>query len=244
MKKIKETIRNFLIYLSYFSCIPFLRLFFLKRKYKYLFRALAFHEIKDNQVKDFRHKIDLLEEKFHIISPEDFLNKNFSEKDLNILLTFDDGYESWMENVVPVLKEKNLSTVFFLDKSGFDLAPKLAKMGFMIGSHTLNHSRLPELGEKEMETELKASQRILSEKTGREVNLFAYPFGDKESFSLEVKEKVKSSGYEYGFTILPGFNHKDSDPLLLHRDSINVSWDDPLFLAWIWGAYDVLKNNL
>jgi len=243
MKKIKEKIRNFLIYLSYFSCIPFLRLFFLKRKYKYLFRVLTFHEIKENQIEDFKHKVDLLEEKFHIISPEDFLNRDLSEKDLNILLTFDDGYENWMENVVPILKEKNLSAVFFLDKSGFDLAPKLSKMGFMIGSHTLNHPRLPELTEKEIETELRESKRILSEKTGKEVDLFAYPFGDRESFSVNVKEKVKSLGYQYAFTILPGFSHKNSDPFLLHRDSVNVSWNDFLFLAWAWGGYDLLKGG-
>jgi len=210
-----------------------LRFLYLRKKYGPLVRVITFHEIKGNEVEAFKKKLRFLKKNFNIISPKQFCNWELSKKKLNILLTFDDGYKNWLNNVVPVLKKEGVSAIFFLDKKGFDLAPKLSQMGFEIGAHTINHLRLPELSAKELRRELKRD---------KDVKCFAYPFGDKKSFNSKVIEEIKKAGYKYAFTILPSFNHQKTDKFLMHRDSLNPRMSDILFKAWICGGYDLFKN--
>ena len=238
----KEKIRNILIMIFFFTGIPFLRYFFLKKKFKTLLRVVVFHEIKSEHVRNFQKKIVWLKNKFNLISPRDFLNKNFSKIKINILLTFDDGFESWLENVIPFLKKEKISAIFFLDKRRINLAQKLAETGFEIGSHTLSHPRLPELPLDDINKELKESKKILEQKTDKKIIFFAYPFGDIKSFNKEVIRATKEAGYKYAFTILPGFNTENTNPFLLHRDGLNVSWSNFLTLAWLLGSYDLLKK--
>ncbi len=244
MNTLKDKIRNILIVLFFLTGIPFLRFLLLKKKYKSLVRVIVFHQIRDEQTKDFERKISFLKNNFNIISPQDFLNKNFSEDKLNILLTFDDAFKDWFKNVVPVLKKEKISAIFFLDKRGFNFAKKLSEMGFEIGSHTINHLRLPGLSLEKLREELKESKEILEKEIGKEIKFFAYPFGDKDSFNRVVKEEVEKAGYKYAFTILPGFNTKGTDFYCLHRDGLNVSWSNFFFCVWLLGSYDILKKVL
>jgi peptidoglycan/xylan/chitin deacetylase (PgdA/CDA1 family) len=239
MESLKDKIRNILLILLFLSGVPLFRLFWVKKKYKTLYRVVVFHEVKDNQVKDFQEKISLFKKKFNIVSPQDFLTRNFSSKKLNILLTFDDGFESWLSNVVPILQKENILAIFFVDKRGFDLAPKLSKEGFEIGGHTLNHPMLPQLSIDDMKRELMESKKILSQKIGKEVIFFAYPFGDAKSFNSIVKEEVKKASYRYAFTTVPGINTKKTDSYLLYRDGLKLFWNNLLSLAWFYGAYDL-----
>jgi len=109
-----------------------LRFLYLRKKYGPLVRIIAFHEIKDNEVEAFKNKLKFLKNNFNIISPKDFYNKNLSDKKLNILLTFDDGYKSWLKNVIPRLEKEKISAIFFLDKREPNLAPELSKIGHEI----------------------------------------------------------------------------------------------------------------
>jgi peptidoglycan/xylan/chitin deacetylase (PgdA/CDA1 family) len=242
MESLKDKIRNTLVILFFFTGIPFLRLIWYKKKYKALYRVIVFHEIKDSQVENFKQKIFLLKKKFNVISPQDFLTRNFSSKKLNILLTFDDGFESWFSNVVPILQKENISAIFFVDKSGFDLVPKLSKQGFEIGGHTLNHPRLSQLSIDDIKRELTESKKILSQKIGKEVIFFAYPFGDAKSLNSTDKEEVRKANYHYAFTALPGINIQKTDFYLLHRDNLKLFWSNLLSLAWLYGGYDLVRR--
>ncbi len=251
---IKKTIRNVFIILFYFTGIPYLRYLFLKKKYGALTRVIVFHEIKDNEVEAFENKLKFLKKNFNVISPKDFYNQNFSKKKLSILLTFDDGYKSWLKNVVPYLEKEKISAIFFLDKRGFGLAPKLLQKGHKVGAHTINHSRLPKLSKEEMRKELENKMKT---------KFFAYPFGDKKSYNPKIIKEVKKAGYEYAFTILTGFNacekrttnaptrisaykkrsHKcvHANKFLLHRDSLSPKMSSILFKVWLYGSYDLIK---
>jgi len=228
----KKKLRNLIIILFYLTGIPYLRFLYLRKKYGPLVRIIAFHEIKDNEVEAFKNKLKFLKNNFNIISPKDFYNQRFSKKKLNILLTFDDGYKSWLKNVIPYLKREKISAIFFLDKRGFGLIPELVQDEHEIGSHTINHLRLPELSEGRLKEEVKRKEGIIS---------FAYPFGDKKSFNSKVIEEIKKAGYKYAFTILPGFNHKKTNKFLIYRDSLYPEMSNVLFKAWLRGSYDLIK---
>lgn len=228
----KKKIRNIFIILFYLTSIPYLRFLYLRKKYGALVRVIVFHKIKTDDINAFEKKIKFLKRKFNVISPKQFLNQDLSKKKINILLSFDD-VESWVRNIIPFLKKEKLPAIFFLDKRGFNLASELSQIGFEIGSHTINHLRLSMLSIEELRKELKRDKGI---------KFFAYPFGDKKSFNLKIRKETKKAGYKYAFTILPGFNHKRSDKLLIHRDSLSPKMSGILFRIWLYGGYDLFKK--
>jgi peptidoglycan/xylan/chitin deacetylase (PgdA/CDA1 family) len=93
-----------------------------------------------------------------------------------------------------------------------------------IGSHTLTHPILPWLGPREVEAEVAGSRRLLEERLGREVDLFAYPNGDSDA---QVHACVRRT-YRAAVTVEEGCFDAGCDPHLLPR--INVP-DSVLKLA-------------
>jgi peptidoglycan/xylan/chitin deacetylase (PgdA/CDA1 family) len=69
--------------------------------------------------------------------------------------------------------------------------------GIDFGSHGCSHRILTGLDLDEVKRELIESKRVLEEKTGRTISLFAYPNGD---FNEEIKELVRETGYDCAIT--------------------------------------------
>jgi len=138
-------------------------------------RFVTFHDILPEAFSDFKANIYFLKRKTNVVSLGDFFSDRLSSKKINVAITFDDGYESWISRAVPVLKELGLPATFFLT-SGFvglskedeaefirsklltTLGPRrttgglsvedvrrIVEDGFTIGGHTLNHCNLRNL---------------------------------------------------------------------------------------------------
>jgi len=142
-------------------------------------RFLAFHDILPEKVKQFDENMYLLKSRTNVISLDQFFKGNLSNKKINTVITFDDGYKSWVTQAVPVLKKYELPAAFFIcsgylgldkgEQAEFNrsnlfktLGPrktspclersdvkKLADEGYTIGGHTINHINLA--GEKARE---------------------------------------------------------------------------------------------
>ncbi len=76
---------------------------------------------------------------------------------------------------------------------------KLAEAGFQIGSHTITHPVLNDLSEARLVEEIRDSKRRLEDEVGRQIESFAYPFGQFDHRALEV---VGSSGYVRGYGVI------------------------------------------
>ncbi|RAG85486.1 polysaccharide deacetylase family protein [Streptacidiphilus pinicola] len=131
-------------------------------------------------------------------------------------LTFDDGYADFVENVLPVLKERGFTATVYVVAglmSGTntwdpDAPPKpllsrdqvksLSDAGIEIGSHSLNHRSVPSTTGAELTAELMSSREILQEVTGVPVTGFCYPYGDVNAESVAA---VRSAGYEHACAI-------------------------------------------
>lgn len=226
----KLIIRNIIIFLFYLTSIPFWRRWFLGRP---LLRVWCLHEVKDEQVGRFRKKIDYLKRHFNIISPQQFLEQELSIKKLNLLLTFDDGFQSWFANVLPVLEKEKIKAIFFVNQAFYSQAGQLTADGHWVGGHSSSHKRLTEINSSELEKEVWQSEKS---------EFFAYPYGDKQSFNCEVIDEVKKAGFKKAFTILPGFNNKKTNPWLLHRDALDADTADWVFKLWLKGCYDWIKR--
>ena len=80
------------------------------------------------------------------------------------------------------------------------------------GSHTVDHLMLSQLPANKMEHQLTESKFTLQKILGKEISMFAYPFGDFSRFTTRILKKI---GYEIGLTTLWGTRNSARDLLLL-----------------------------
>jgi peptidoglycan/xylan/chitin deacetylase (PgdA/CDA1 family) len=163
-----------LIYYLRFSGI---RNFILKRRRVAVARFLAFHDVLPETSNKLANNLRFLKYNTNVISLDDFFSNRLRVDKINTVITFDDGYQGWIANALPVLKKLNLPATFFIS-SGFvglkkqdelayikknifvKLPPRkitggltladvrtLISEGFTIGGHTLNHYSLDSIND-------------------------------------------------------------------------------------------------
>lgn len=83
-----------------------------------------------------------------------------------------------------------------------------------IEAHTVTHPILTNIGQSELDFEMRASKKRLEEVLGRRVDHFCYPNG---SFNDNVRQAATTAGYESAVTTQYGFNDGKTDRFLLNR---------------------------
>ncbi len=96
-----------------------------------------------------------------------------------------------------------------------DLA-KMAAEGWDVGSHGLSHANLNVLAPGDLARELARSREIVTERLGRPVTAFCYPYGDLDD---RVRAAAAEAGYSLAFSTRPGPCRPGDDPLALPRIS-------------------------
>lgn len=139
----------------------------------------------------------------------------------SVCLTFDDGYASFYDEVLPILSEGRLPATLFVisDYIGrandwdvtlglnrrrhldWDQIREAADRGIEIGSHGRTHRDLSRLAPGEMRRELEGSKKTLEDRLGREVSSLALPFG---AATLEVFLCARELGYREICGGMPG----------------------------------------
>ena len=112
-----------------------------------------------------------------------------------LYLTFDNGYENgFTEQVLNVLKEKEVPAAFFVTGHYLDSAPDLVKRmvaeGHIVGNHSWHHPSLPAVDDARLTRELVNVKKRFTELTG--VDYMTYlrpPRGEFSERSLELSEK-------------------------------------------------------
>jgi peptidoglycan/xylan/chitin deacetylase (PgdA/CDA1 family) len=115
-----------------------------------------------------------------------------------VVLTFDDGFRSVLDQAAPILAGLGFGATIFAVAShcggqndwpsqpaGIPTQPllsgpdlrDLAAQGFEIGAHGATHAPLDSLGPATIEEEVGGSKRRLEDIVGQPVTLFAYPYG-------------------------------------------------------------------
>lgn len=226
-------------------------------------RIITLHDVPD--AAGFYRRMDWLRRNYTIVPLRELLTRTGDAR--QVALTFDDGYASWHEVALPVLRELGLPATFFvcsgyvgLERDTADqfarrhlrrtqmLTPlsreqlrRLAEVAtFEIGSHTVHHVDLRSLKEPELEMEIAAGRSQLEDLTGRQVSLFAYPFGESSHATPSAKTALKKAGFEWAFTIVPTFVERAYDRFSIGRDSLDVRDSERLWAGWLRGSYDTL----
>jgi peptidoglycan/xylan/chitin deacetylase (PgdA/CDA1 family) len=141
-----------------------------------------------------------------------------------ILITFDDGYRDVLENAAPVLHRLQMPATAYVITSRisgpdssfltWDELRLLEKLGFDIGSHTVDHLELPLLSQAEAWHQLVASRNALERHLGHPVQWFSYPAGAEDPAVLPL---VRRAGYVLAVTTHPGEVQSARHPFELNR---------------------------
>ncbi len=83
---------------------------------------------------------------------------------------------------------------------GWDELRALDAAGISVEGHTVTHPRFSELGADDVGRELVESKRLLEEMLGKQVELFAYPYGDVGA----SERAVELAGYRAAFLFFDG----------------------------------------
>ena len=91
---------------------------------------------------------------------------------------------------------------------------ELAAAGHEIGSHSMTHALLPQLGDRELEREIVGSRAELERNIGASVDSFCYPNGDSDD---RVVDWVRRAGYRFAVTTEWGSSGRRQPLLRLRR---------------------------
>jgi peptidoglycan/xylan/chitin deacetylase (PgdA/CDA1 family) len=125
-----------------------------------------------------------------------------------VALTFDDGPSPlWTPKILDELKKADIKATFFMLGEHVakypEIARQVAQEGHEIGNHTYDHHVLLYYTLKELEKEIKDTERIIQKVTGKTTRYFRPP---KAWLTAQEKKKIEELGYK---VILWSLNSKD-----------------------------------
>jgi peptidoglycan/xylan/chitin deacetylase (PgdA/CDA1 family) len=151
-----------------------------------------------------------------------------------LMVTVDDGYETFYSTLYPMLRDRGLQATVFLvaDRIGgvSDWRPQMRPLrllsgrqvrelhaqGVSFGSHSLTHRWLPGLPTAEVRSEVRDSKAQLEDLLGTPIKAFSYPWGGVDE---RVRAEVAEAGYEIAFGTEQGLNFWE-DPLRCKRIAV------------------------
>ena len=221
--------------------------------------VLLYHGVKKEHVENFRKQMAYLARECLVVKPSSIAGAHGAES--IVAVTFDDAFESILEDGLPILKEHGLPAGIFVPAGNLGKRPEwsmddncpdkdeivmneqqiaaLDKENIEIFSHTLSHSLLTELCDSELETELVGSKQKLEQIVGHEILGISYPYGN---YDARVYEAVKKAGYKSGFTVEPDIVNETIDSLKIGRFEVLSSESLVRFKLKVIGAYRIVSS--
>ncbi len=229
-----------------------------------LVRVVVFHDVPDAVW--FESMIRTLTANYCIVSPDNFRAGHFHDGCTNVLVTFDDGYDTWLSIAAPLLKKYRVQALFFINSGLLDVATddgatnaymrsqlsvspkkpltweglaKLAGEGHAIGGHTRMHENLSELDDHMLDAEIAYDKDQLEAHLGKPITDFAYPFGTVVHISESGIDAAKRAGYARAYTAISRFVPA-GETFRIPRMCIETGLSPRSLKRWVDGAYDLL----
>jgi peptidoglycan/xylan/chitin deacetylase (PgdA/CDA1 family) len=151
-----------------------------------------------------------------------------------VVVTFDDGFATIVEQALPALAERSMTATIFLPSAfvggratwlssvgeegrrllTWQDARDAVAAGFEIGSHGQRHLELDVLDVHGLEEELVVSKGILEDETSSVVQSLAYPFGYHDR---RVRAAAAGAGYSAACEVGYGLHQRGHDPFRIRR---------------------------
>jgi peptidoglycan/xylan/chitin deacetylase (PgdA/CDA1 family) len=191
---------------------------------------LMYHHLEANDrsspyavsIQQFNRQLDLISRAgFTTLSMRELqslMERSLAPPRKSIILTFDDGYESFRELALPALLSRKMKAIVFIvagkigEFNSWDMArhfPRRQLMsedgirevldeGMELGSHGWIHRDLTECSPVELSEELVRSREELQHRFNVDIGAFAYPYGH---YNRDILKQVANAGYTMAVTI-------------------------------------------
>lgn len=126
----------------------------------------------------------------------------------SVILTFDDGYDDFAKNVMPILGELGFKATAFIpaglmDNPGYlswQEISQAAPSAYLFANHTWSHKNM-QSGKEKIEFEISTADFQLAQRGLNSPKVFAYPYGIISDYAQEFLEGLK---YKLAFGTRPG----------------------------------------
>ena len=203
--------------------------------------VLMYHRFEENKypstntkIANFIKHLNLIKKKqFKFVNPTDFENDLLNkENERKILLTIDDGFQSFYDQAWTVLKREKIPFILFVNTRevgtkgymDWDQIKEISKEKFVhIGNHSFSHEYLIDMKDQEIIDDINLASSDFKNNLGQNSPFFSYPFGE---YSNSFKTIVKDLGFKYAFGQHSGVVDKTKDFYELPRFPINEAYGE------------------
>ncbi len=200
-----------------------------------------YHRFEENKypstsirIADFIKQINLIEKNdFNFINADNFENSLINLKNSKkILLTIDDAFKSFYEQAWPILRERKIPFLLFVNtreigSSGYmtwEQIKSISNEKFVhIGNHSYSHDYLVDKTNDEIRNDISLAIKDFKKNLGYNSSFFSYPFGE---YSNSFKNIIKDFGFKYAFGQHSGVTDETKDFFELPRFSINEKYGE------------------
>jgi len=186
----------------------------------------SFPNVKPNQLEKIIMNLKLNNYNF-VSSMIQFYRSN---KNKNVILTFDDGWKSQYLWAINLLNKYKIKALFFIyptvidrfDKyMNWEMIKSIKNQGHEIGIHSYNHPDLTKHRQNYnsfLKKQIIESKNIIENKLNYKIHNFAYPFG---LYNKKIQKFLYSGNYRYAFTTNNSKNDLETYPYYINRFVVN-----------------------
>jgi len=186
----------------------------------------------------FKRQIHLISQRFEVVSIGSALERlrglsGSGSRAHFAVITFDDGYRDFLDVRDDLLEIGAPACLYiareWLGQPGYlsESEVRSVSEAFDIGSHTLTHPRLLDVGADALRHELEGSRHYLEDLIGKPVVHFAAPYGGPSSFDRSTLRAAAEAGFTSFRSTFRGWNkpqHGDHSGIRLLRADIVHDW--------------------
>ena len=227
-----------------------------------------YHRFNESKYPSTNIQMNIFEKQINIIkkSGYKFLNPNNFHKiydkeklEKTILLSIDDGYDSFYKHAWPYLKNNQIPFLIFISTEavgkkgymGWKEIKEIEKYDYVtIGNHSHSHDYLVNFSYDEFKKDIEKSIKIFEENLGYNPKFFSYPFGEWDL----AQKKFISKNFDFGFGQHSGVIDLNKDKYELPRFPINEKYGDlerfkfivellPLQYKKVYPQEKIIDNN-
>jgi len=215
---------------------------------------LYYHAVNSEFRENFARQLDILKAYYDIVSAD---NDRITESSRpSVAITFDDAFESVLDNALPELKSRCMPATIFVPagvlgrQPAWDMEDGCADRGEIVasadallaaasdliqfGAHTLTHPHLLRISAEEARREIGDCRQQMRDIFGMEIDTLSFPYGE---YSSAIVELCREAGYRRVFNSVPATLDPASAEFVRGRILVEAS-DGPLeFSLKISGAY-------
>ena len=205
---------------------------------------LMYHNVDEKpgfntvSAENFERQLRFVKQHWHFTDMDTFVRECHHNPRL-ATVTFDDAYHCLYTHVRSILDELNIPVTVFVpvshvgsDNSWDEEEPGYQKIDilswggieelaqnplFTFGSHGMNHVSMRHLSKEQTVKDLRESKQLLEEHLQKQVDYYAFPYGQKKDFGHATPELLQEIGFKAAFTTLWKRNNLRENPYRLRR---------------------------